>query len=210
MLAALTTGLQQLLLGLGILALAFALRRTARRGRSGSGNSTREVAERIRQRESSELQAARRAEIRLHEVAREYEARLATQAAFLEQLIRDADDRIARLETLASGRSPVGSLPDVRLAGSSSGAATEQDRPEETLNAELPSRSAAASERVRQPTDVAQAAAVRAFVVNMSLAGFTKEEIAHCAGLPVEQVESVLHEARRPDGQSGQRQPRAA
>jgi hypothetical protein len=118
-------------------------------------------------------------EVRLHDFAREVEARLETRALQLDQLVLEADREITRLTDLL-GAVPGGRLartPDlVRFADAAAGAELPR-----------PTHSSTSSER-------SIASAIQT-VGHLRDAGYSVPEIAHLVGLSTEQVDRALRAA---------------
>jgi len=187
------SGLSTFLLGLGILAVALVLRRSIGLSRRVQKQDVLgDVRETLRQREDSAVAAACKAEIRLHEVTRECEAAVSTRIALLEQLIRDADDRIQRLRNLletdqTAGRpAPLRMHPGPEIVLSAEGASKRSSTPPRgQRDGALSSRDPNRTERE----------AYRLFIVHMAQAGFSPKEIAHFTDRPQNEVEAILQAA---------------
>ena len=91
-------GFETILFGLGILAAGLLLRRSMLLSRrSRQDDVVGDVRKELGRRENSQSARIQRMEVRLLELTRELEGRLATRQEVLDQLIAQADERIARL-----------------------------------------------------------------------------------------------------------------
>jgi len=103
-------GPSTVLLGLGILAIAFVLRRGIVLGRR---SRTRDVVAEVRDETlAAERGAAgriRELEVRLHDYGREIEGRMETRIALLQELVHDSERKIEELRSLIEQSSTVDS-----------------------------------------------------------------------------------------------------
>jgi len=95
-------GLSNILLGLSLLATVFIWRRmTARVRRNARQTDPKQTAQRAAQATTEVVnEQMQQMEMRLHNFSREVDGTAATRLAVLEQLIRDADDRIGQLDDM--------------------------------------------------------------------------------------------------------------
>ena len=101
------SGGQMILGGLLMLVVAFVLRRSFSQSKvSRTRDPLREARQEIHQAESSYAGAINKMELRLHEYAREVEARIDTKITVLDRLIIEAEQKIQRLEELAHRTAP--------------------------------------------------------------------------------------------------------
>ena len=111
---------------------------------------------------------AERWQVALFDFARDYEARLDTKAALLQQLIRTADERIAKLESLGLEEPPQAASTKAKTSAGLSG-----------------------------PHFAASATGRNAAVYAMADAGNTAAAIANELGTPIGEIELILS-LRRP------------
>jgi hypothetical protein len=89
------------LLGLGILAIAFVLRRGIVLGRrSRNRDVVAEVRDDVLTAERSAAGRIRELEVRLHDYGRDIEGRMETRIALLQELVHDSERKIAELRNL--------------------------------------------------------------------------------------------------------------
>lgn len=101
------SGGQMILGGLLMLVVAFVLRRSFSQSKvSRTRDPLREARQEIHQAESSYAGAINKMELRLHEYAREVEARIDTKITVLDRLIVAAEQKIQRLEELSQPAAP--------------------------------------------------------------------------------------------------------
>jgi len=135
--------------------------------------------------------------VQLEQVAREVNARLDTKFARLERVVRDADQRIARLEQL------LGHSPDAPAACSPS---SEAPRPSRSAHDPQPraaqrsptaadpdARSAPARTSDATPQDAALVNPRHRRVYNMFDAGTAPFQIAEALDMPLSEVELILN-----------------
>jgi len=92
-------GIEMILFGLGLFAAAWLLRRSLLLGRrSRDRDVLADVRNELERRQNSEMASMRRLEVHLLDLARQLEGQLATRQQVLEQLIHQADRRIAKLQ----------------------------------------------------------------------------------------------------------------
>ena len=152
------------LLGTVVVCTAVVVRRTfAKIGTNPAGSTNRPDEDD----DLVETTAARRVanlEVRLHDFAREVEARLETRAVELDALVAAADREIVRLSELVKNGTPA----------------------KDSGRADV-SRSSVAS-----ASDLELSAGQAQMILHLHGAGFTTAEIAHMVGRPAEAVSAVL------------------
>jgi DNA-directed RNA polymerase specialized sigma24 family protein len=155
------------LLGTVLVCTAVVVRRTfARIGTKPAGSSGQADEED----DHVETTAARRVgnlEVRLHDFAREVEARLETRAVELDALVAAADREIVRLTELVKNATP----------------------------AKDPRRADITRPSVASTSDDELSAGQAQMVLHLHGAGFSTAEIAHMVGRPAEAVNAVLRAA---------------
>ncbi|HVX59050.1 MAG TPA: hypothetical protein VHC19_00565 [Pirellulales bacterium] len=132
------------------------------------------------------LPELQRWEVQMHETARELTARIDNKLRLLEQLIRDADERIARLETLDDGANQSEAAEDDSVIPLSqySGVASPNASPSgcESAAAEMPQRPSKALSASRRSEEI----------YALADAGRNSAEIASQLNSPVGEVELIL------------------
>jgi hypothetical protein len=173
-----------------VLASSILLLRSLRRTRRSSSASLPQTPSAARGASAaSSLQALpelQRWEVQMHETARELTARIDNKLRLLEQLIRDADERIARLETLEGGTNQTEMAEDdsviplsqlSQLVGSP--ASTSEG---ETAASDMPQRPAKAPGASQRSEEI----------YALADAGRDSAEIARQLNSPVGEVELIL------------------
>lgn len=158
------------------LAFGFTLRRAAhRRWKSRRYNPIASATQELASRQAaSEAQLAKH-EVKLHDLAREAEARLQTKLAVMDEMVLQADREIERLESLLE---EIRDVPTPRLAEFQEGSVI---RPEsETID--------------NSPVEPDQ------FIRLLRQSGYNPEEIASATRRPVADIRRILDEPD--DGQS--------
>lgn len=132
------------------------------------------------------LPELRRWEVQMHETAREITARIDNKLRLLEQLIRDADERIARLESLDDGTSQSETAEDESTLVLSQisqlappPASPSSDEPAATDMSQRPAKAPPASRRSEE-------------IYALADAGRNSAEIANQLNSPVGEVELIL------------------
>ena len=172
------SSLQLVLLGLGILVVAFVLRRGIVLGRRSRG---RDVADEVRKErcaaEQSSVAQIRKLEVRLHDYSREIEGQMQTRISMLNQLVVEADREIGRLRQLLQTSRRTETATAMRRGPDIVG-------PPTAVNAAEPS---GASHPVSPSTD-----AQRRMVWHLQQAGYSAEQIGKLTDRPEAEVRAIL------------------
>ncbi len=129
----------------------------------------------------------KRWEVQMHDTAREVTARIDNKIRILEQLIRDADDRIARLQAVDEWLDHSGTLdhePSIVLSKLSAGAPTDFSSP--------PSRETPTAEAAPRATKSLPASRRSEEIYALADAGCSSAEIARQVNSPIGEIELIL------------------
>jgi hypothetical protein len=173
------SGTEWALLGISIVLGVMVARWLPRRGPVDQEQDEEESAVEKEVAHSAPAARVAQLEVRLHDFAREVEARLETRAAQLDRLVAAADHEIIRLQEL---------LSDVPRAG-------DPRRPDIVVGASKSSNQIGDSADGRQPPNAEISPAEAEMAGHLRDAGFSVSEIAHMVGRPAEVVESALRAA---------------
>lgn len=183
---------QIILIGLSFLVAAFLLRRNVTlSGKSRRRDVVEEVREDFRQREQTTVAHIHQMETHLHDYGREVEGRIHTTLTVLDQLVLEADQEIARLETLLeetgrtlTNRTKTDSrrVPDI----------IDHATPPRFPGADEPDAESIPASGRRREKGVRISAEKRRMIACLGQAGFSASEIAVCLDCPADLVQSVL------------------
>ena len=120
--------------------------------------------------------------IQLEELARRVSAQVDTRFAKLEAVIRDADERIARLEALLAATN-----------GKQPPPAVTEHNAEQPAPAAKPRRRGRSKARERDPDTIAAISPMHRQVLELRQQGRGADEIARALGLPLGEVEVILN-----------------
>lgn len=184
--------IQIILIGLSFMVAAFLLRRNVTLSRKSRRRDVLdEVREDFRQREQTTVAHLHQMETHLHDYGREVEGRIQTTLTVLDQLVLEADQEIARLETLLE---ETGRTLEKRTG-------TDSPRVPDILDHAAPGRFLGTGEPETEPpptSDRFRANGIRIptekrrMIICLGQAGFSASEIAVCLDCPADVVQSIL------------------
>lgn len=171
----LQNGLIILAAALGLTFFSLSLTRRAQRRAAASRHESRTQSDSLR--EQSRLHSSMDGLLlQLEDISRRINAQIDTKFVKLETVVRDADDRIARLEGLLSGNAPTG--PTAPAPG---------PQPAEGTGVADFSSAEPAPSGQRSPNDRSQR------IYELADGGMTPIKIAEALGLPMGEIELVLN-----------------